>query len=86
MDSVVLFHTLPFSLQPVEQWGSGNVTGTVGEFGQCVCKVFLPDTTFPADRVDIVQITSNKLTADLEVHINKVPSILRPDASLAFVT
>ncbi|XP_060735032.1 olfactomedin-4 [Tachysurus vachellii] len=57
---------------PVEQWGSGNVTGTVGEFGQCICNIFLPDTMFPADRVDIVQITSNKLTTDVEVHINKV--------------
>ncbi|KAI5618854.1 olfactomedin-4 [Silurus asotus] len=57
---------------PVEQWGSGNVTGTVGESGQCICTVFLPDTTFPADRVDIVQITSNKLSVDVEIHINKV--------------
>lgn len=68
----------------MEQWGSGNVTGTVGEFGQCICKVFLPDTTFPADRVDIVQITANKLTADLEVHINKVRSIQHFDVSLCF--
>ncbi|KAF4084273.1 hypothetical protein AMELA_G00126710 [Ameiurus melas] len=61
-----------YGWRPVEEWDSGNVTGTVGEFGQCICKVFLPDTTFPADRVDVVQISSNKLTAEVEVHINKV--------------
>uniref|UniRef100_A0A672GQQ3 Si:ch211-173a9.6 n=1 Tax=Salarias fasciatus TaxID=181472 RepID=A0A672GQQ3_SALFA len=34
---------------------SGNVTTSVGESGQCVCEVFLPDTSFPADRVESVQ-------------------------------
>uniref|UniRef100_A0A672G0Q8 Si:ch211-173a9.6 n=1 Tax=Salarias fasciatus TaxID=181472 RepID=A0A672G0Q8_SALFA len=32
-----------------------NVTTSVGESGQCVCEVFLPDTSFPADRVESVQ-------------------------------
>lgn len=73
-------------MQPVEEWGSGNVTGTVDESGHCVCKVYLPDTTFPADRVDIVQITSNKLIADLEIHINKVHFIPHSDAFLSFRT
>uniref|UniRef100_A0A3P8R6J6 Olfactomedin-like domain-containing protein n=1 Tax=Astatotilapia calliptera TaxID=8154 RepID=A0A3P8R6J6_ASTCA len=40
---------------PVEDWESGNVTASVSESGQCVCHVFLPDTTFPADRVEHMQ-------------------------------
>ncbi|XP_062863787.1 olfactomedin-4 [Trichomycterus rosablanca] len=57
---------------PVEEWGSGNVTGSLGEFGQCICKVYLPDTSFPADHVESVQISSNRLTAEVELHIKKV--------------
>uniref|UniRef100_A0A3P9BNL9 Si:ch211-173a9.6 n=1 Tax=Maylandia zebra TaxID=106582 RepID=A0A3P9BNL9_9CICH len=39
----------------LEDWESGNVTASVSESGQCVCHVFLPDTTFPADRVEHMQ-------------------------------
>uniref|UniRef100_A0A4W4F391 Olfactomedin-like domain-containing protein n=1 Tax=Electrophorus electricus TaxID=8005 RepID=A0A4W4F391_ELEEL len=60
---------------PMEDWGSGNVTATVGESGQCICHVYLPDTTFPADRVGNAEVSSNKLAADVELHINKVLSV-----------
>ncbi|KAL7872977.1 hypothetical protein AOLI_G00120480 [Acnodon oligacanthus] len=62
------------SYHPLEDWGSGNVTGSVGESGQCICHVFLPDTTFPADRVESVQISASKLNVDVELHISKLIS------------
>ncbi|XP_036449843.1 LOW QUALITY PROTEIN: olfactomedin-4 [Colossoma macropomum] len=71
---LILFASPTYAWLPLEDWGSGNVTGSVGESGQCICHVFLPDTTFPADRVESVQISSNKLTVDVELHISKLIS------------
>uniref|UniRef100_A0A672NPY9 Olfactomedin-4-like n=1 Tax=Sinocyclocheilus grahami TaxID=75366 RepID=A0A672NPY9_SINGR len=56
----------------LEEWGSGHVEGSVGEFGQCVCNVFLPDTSFPADRVEHMQTTSNQLSVKVKLQIIKV--------------
>ncbi|KAI4872463.1 hypothetical protein NFI96_021052 [Prochilodus magdalenae] len=72
---LILLASPTYAWLPLEDWGSGNVTSSVGESGQCVCHVFLPDTTFPADRVESVQISSNQLTADVELHINKLISL-----------
>uniref|UniRef100_W5L4I2 Olfactomedin-4-like n=1 Tax=Astyanax mexicanus TaxID=7994 RepID=W5L4I2_ASTMX len=71
---LVFFASPVLAWLPLEDWGSGNVTSSVGESGQCICQVFLPDTTFPADRVESLQISSNKLTVDVELHINKLIS------------
>uniref|UniRef100_A0A8C2F3F6 Si:ch211-173a9.6 n=1 Tax=Cyprinus carpio TaxID=7962 RepID=A0A8C2F3F6_CYPCA len=49
-----------------------SVEGSVGEFGQCVCNVFLPDTSFPADRVEHMQTTSNQLSVEIKLQIIKV--------------
>ncbi|XP_065123577.1 olfactomedin-4 [Paramisgurnus dabryanus] len=59
----------------LEDWGSGSVEGSVGEFGQCVCNVFLPDTTFPADRMENMQTSSNDLSIEVKLQINKVISL-----------
>uniref|UniRef100_A0A672GNT0 Si:ch211-173a9.6 n=1 Tax=Salarias fasciatus TaxID=181472 RepID=A0A672GNT0_SALFA len=59
---------------PVQDWESGNVTTSVGESGQCVCEVFLPDTSFPADRVESVQEDSKDLLLEVENQKNKVKS------------
>ncbi|XP_051579198.1 olfactomedin-4 [Myxocyprinus asiaticus] len=61
--------------QSIEDWGSGSVDSSVDEFGQCVCNVFLPDTSFPADRVEHMQISSNELSVEVKVQINKVESL-----------
>lgn len=58
--------------QPVEDWESGNVTASVGESGQCVCHVFLPDTSFPADRVQHMQQVSKDLILEVEIQMDKV--------------
>ncbi|XP_066518493.1 olfactomedin-4 [Hoplias malabaricus] len=71
---LVFFVSPAYAWLPLEDWGSGNVTSSVGGSGQCVCHVFLPDITFPANRVESVQISSNQLTVDVELHINKLIS------------
>lgn len=58
--------------QPVGDWESGNVTASVGESGNCVCHVYLPDTTFPADRVEHMQQVSKDLIIEVEIQMNKV--------------
>ncbi|MED6239828.1 hypothetical protein ATANTOWER_011793 [Ataeniobius toweri] len=57
---------------PVQDWESGNVTASVGSSGQCVCHVFLPDTTFPADRVEHMQQVSKDLIVEVEIQKNKL--------------
>lgn len=59
-------------VQSLEDWGSGSIEGSIGEFGQCVCNVFLPDTSFPADRVEHIQTTSSQLSVEVKLQINKV--------------
>ncbi|XP_061087553.1 olfactomedin-4 [Conger conger] len=59
---------------PMEDWGSGNVTASQDQTGKCTCKVFLPDISFPADRVIQMQETSEELRLDVEIEINKLVS------------
>ncbi|XP_029900780.1 olfactomedin-4 [Myripristis murdjan] len=59
---------------PVEDWESGNVTASLGESGQCVCHVYLPDTMFPADRVEHMQQVTKDLMLEVEIQINKMVS------------
>lgn len=56
----------------MEDWESGNVTASVSESGHCVCHVFLPDTTFPADRVEHMQEVTKDLMLEVEIQMNKV--------------
>ncbi|XP_036397391.1 olfactomedin-4 [Megalops cyprinoides] len=57
---------------PMEAWGSGNVTASLDDTGNCICKVFLPDLAFPADRLDSMQKISKELMVDVEIEINKL--------------
>ncbi|XP_037602805.1 olfactomedin-4 [Sebastes umbrosus] len=57
---------------PVHDWESGNVTASVGESGQCVCHVYLPETSFPADRVQHMQQVSKDLILEVEIQMNKL--------------
>lgn len=59
---------------PVEDWESGNVTASVGESGQCLCHVYLPDTTFPADRVEHMQQVSKDLILEVKIQMDKMVS------------
>ncbi|XP_037097567.1 olfactomedin-4 [Syngnathus acus] len=57
---------------PVEDWGSGNVTSSVGNLGECVCHVYLPDTIFPADRLQHMQDVSKDLIQEVKIQMNKI--------------
>ena len=56
----------------MEDWGSGNVNASLGESGQCLCHVYLPDTTFPVDRVQHMQQVSKDLILEVEIQMDKV--------------
>lgn len=53
----------------MEDWDSGNVTASVGELGQCLCHVFLPDITFPADHVEHMQQVTKDLMLEVGIQI-----------------
>ncbi|XP_074548822.1 olfactomedin-4 [Halichoeres trimaculatus] len=57
---------------PVEDWESGNVTASVGESGQCLCHVYLPETAFPADRVQHMQQVSKDLILEVDIQMTKI--------------
>ncbi|XP_068195836.1 olfactomedin-4-like [Antennarius striatus] len=57
---------------PLEDWESGNVTASVGDSGQCICHVNLPDIIFPADRVQHMQEISKELTLEVEIQMKKI--------------
>ncbi|XP_067894232.1 olfactomedin-4-like [Heterodontus francisci] len=59
----------PYLRKPMQQ---ANVTGDTDAEGQCVCKVFLPDTTFPADKVENLQQTYQNLSQKMETEISKL--------------
>ncbi|XP_047467860.1 olfactomedin-4-like [Mugil cephalus] len=55
----------------VEDWETGNVTIS-GDGLECVCSVFLPDSAFPADRVQHMQQLTTDLTLEVEIQMNKI--------------
>ncbi|XP_023272989.1 olfactomedin-4-like [Seriola lalandi dorsalis] len=56
---------------PVEDWESGNVTTSGGGL-ECVCSVFLPDSSFPANRVQHMQQVTTDLRLEVQIQINKL--------------
>ncbi|KAL6034723.1 hypothetical protein STEG23_001702, partial [Scotinomys teguina] len=49
-----------------------NFTGSVDSHGTCQCSVSLPDTTFPADRVERLEFTAHNLSQKFEKEFSKV--------------
>ncbi|KAF4787804.1 Olfactomedin-4 [Turdus rufiventris] len=49
-----------------------NVSGSVNEEGTCQCSVYLPDTTFPVQKVEQLEIISATLTQKFEAELSKV--------------
>ncbi|XP_031217190.1 olfactomedin-4 [Mastomys coucha] len=49
-----------------------NFTGSVDSHGICQCSVSLPDTTFPADRVERLEFTAHILSQKFEREFSKV--------------
>ncbi|XP_069602739.1 olfactomedin-4-like [Ranitomeya imitator] len=51
-----------------------NTTGAMDDLGVCHCSVTLPDTTFPADRLEILEISNNYLSVSVKEEITKIES------------
>ncbi|KAM3911998.1 olfactomedin-4-like [Leptodactylus fuscus] len=49
-----------------------NTTGSLDELGICHCSVLLPDSTFPADRFEKLEISNHNLTVTVEQQITKI--------------
>ncbi|XP_075865523.1 olfactomedin-4 [Microcebus murinus] len=54
-----------------------NFTGSVDERGTCQCSIFLPDTTFPVDRVERLESTAHTLSQKFEKELSKVKEYVR---------
>ena len=48
---------------------------SVGDSGQCLCHVYLPDTTFSASRVEHMQQVTKDLILEVTIQIEKVLQI-----------
>ncbi|XP_077337380.1 olfactomedin-4-like [Lithobates pipiens] len=51
-----------------------NSTGTVNEQEVCQCSVILPDATFPADRLEAIEISNQKLSISVNQEITRIQS------------
>ncbi|XP_065437232.1 olfactomedin-4 [Chrysemys picta bellii] len=49
-----------------------NVTGSLNENGVCQCSVYLPDTAFPVQKVEMLEITARVLSEKFEIELTKV--------------
>ncbi|XP_065253610.1 olfactomedin-4-like [Emys orbicularis] len=49
-----------------------NVTGPLNDNGVCQCSVYLPDTVFPVQKVEILEITAQVLSEKFERELIKV--------------
>ncbi|XP_069502383.1 olfactomedin-like [Ambystoma mexicanum] len=51
-----------------------NVTGVMDENGVCLCTIILPDNTFPAHRMESLEVTAHNLTISVQQEIIKIHS------------
>ncbi|XP_044162159.1 olfactomedin-4-like [Bufo gargarizans] len=49
-----------------------NFTGSLDELGVCHCSSVLPDSTFPADRFEMLEMSNQNMTITVEQQINKI--------------
>ncbi|GAB0180052.1 olfactomedin-4 precursor [Grus japonensis] len=49
-----------------------NVTGSVDEEGTCQCSVYLPDTTFPVQKAEQLEIIATTLSEKFEIELSQV--------------
>uniref|UniRef100_A0A8D0QD12 Olfactomedin-like domain-containing protein n=1 Tax=Sus scrofa TaxID=9823 RepID=A0A8D0QD12_PIG len=49
-----------------------NFTGSVDDRGTCQCSVILPDTTFPVERVERLEITAQTISKKFEKELSKI--------------
>ncbi|XP_004433750.1 PREDICTED: olfactomedin-4 [Ceratotherium simum simum] len=54
-----------------------NFTGSKDDRGTCQCSITLPDTTFPADRVERLENTAYSLSRRFKIELSKVKEYIR---------
>ncbi|XP_005145716.2 olfactomedin-4 [Melopsittacus undulatus] len=72
--------TLPYVTQPSKVTGNlhtppklfANVSGSVDDEGTCQCSVYLPDTTFPVQNAEQLEIIAATLTKKFEIELSQV--------------
>ncbi|KAM4641330.1 olfactomedin-4-like [Discoglossus pictus] len=58
-----------------QKWRRGhNVTGSQDDHGLCYCSINLPDTYFPADRMELLELANQKLSISVQEEITKIQS------------
>ncbi|XP_051635426.1 olfactomedin-4 [Manacus candei] len=75
-----LYTMLPYLTQPRNTNGTlhtppklfANVSGSVDDEGTCQCSVYLPDTTFPVQKVEQLEIIATTLSKKFETELSKV--------------
>ncbi|XP_029426803.1 olfactomedin-4-like [Rhinatrema bivittatum] len=79
MEKILLILILALTLGrcPAAPSDIQNVTGSVGEDGQCLCTVILPDNTFPMHRMESLEITSHDLSISVQREITQIQSYQR---------
>lgn len=63
----MFFSLLPFFLQFF-----ANVTGSLDDHGSCQCSVYLPDTTFPVQKAEQLQVIATTLLQKFEAELSQV--------------
>ncbi|KAM6213797.1 LOW QUALITY PROTEIN: olfactomedin-4 [Sarcoramphus papa] len=72
--------TLPYLTQPSKTTGNlhtpptlfANVSGSVDDEGTCQCSVYLPDTTFPVQKAEQLEIIAATLSEKFEIELSQV--------------
>lgn len=72
--------TLPYATQPSKVTGNlhtppklfANVSGSVDDEGICQCSVYLPDTTFPVQKAEQLEIIAATLMKKFEIELSQV--------------
>ncbi|NXS19703.1 OLFM4 protein, partial [Mystacornis crossleyi] len=54
-----------------------NVSGSVDDEGTCQCSVYLPDTTFPVQKAEQLEVIATTLSEKFEIELSKVRSCLK---------
>uniref|UniRef100_A0A8D0RTP6 Olfactomedin-like domain-containing protein n=1 Tax=Sus scrofa TaxID=9823 RepID=A0A8D0RTP6_PIG len=65
-----------WSSSSAESQSVSNFTGSVDDRGTCQCSVILPDTTFPVERVERLEITAQTISKKFEKELSKVSNSL----------
>uniref|UniRef100_A0A8C5WH73 Olfactomedin-like domain-containing protein n=1 Tax=Leptobrachium leishanense TaxID=445787 RepID=A0A8C5WH73_9ANUR len=74
MITVSLILALLSSVQSQNPTTVKHVTGSLDENGVCHCAINLPDSTFPADRLEYLEIYNRNLSISVEQQVTKIHS------------